>query len=58
MMDLINKGKPMLTSSMNIQNAQEEELFNKIFAKESTKFQPFLNAISLKSSRFCEIKCK
>ncbi|PRT39170.1 DUF6414 family protein [Bacillus wiedmannii] len=42
MMDLINKGKPMLTSSMNIQNAQEEELFNKIFAKESTKIPAFL----------------
>ncbi|MFJ8456421.1 DUF6414 family protein [Bacillus paramycoides] len=42
MMDLINKFKPMLTSSMNLQNAQEEEIFHKIFAKESTKIPVFL----------------
>ncbi|MGG0509337.1 hypothetical protein ABE078_17855 [Priestia megaterium] len=42
MMDLINKFKPMLTSSMDLKNAQEEEIFNKIFAKESTKIPAFL----------------
>ncbi|MBM7587935.1 hypothetical protein JOC86_004510 [Bacillus pakistanensis] len=41
MMDLINKFKPMLTSSMNLQNAQEEEIFNKLFSKESTKIPAF-----------------
>jgi hypothetical protein len=42
MMNLINKFKPMLTSSMNLQNAQEEEIFNKVFAKDSTKIPAFL----------------
>ncbi|WP_391116647.1 hypothetical protein [Psychrobacillus sp. L3] len=42
MMDLINKFKPMLASSMNLQNAQEEEIFNSVFAKESTKIPAFL----------------
>ncbi|MGR6899328.1 DUF6414 family protein [Rummeliibacillus sp. BSL5] len=46
MMDLINQFKPMLTSSMNLQNAQEEEIFNKIFAKESTKIPAFLDCDS------------
>ncbi|WP_254624384.1 DUF6414 family protein, partial [Cytobacillus firmus] len=44
MMDLINQFKPMLTSSMNLQNAQEEELFNKIFAKDSTKIPAFIES--------------
>lgn len=43
MMDLINKFKPMLASSMNLQNTQEEEMFNKIFEKESTKIPAFLD---------------
>lgn len=43
MMDLINKFKPMLTSSMNLQNVQEEEIFNSIFTKESTKIPAFLD---------------
>ncbi|MEI2406359.1 DUF6414 family protein [Niallia taxi] len=42
MMDLINKFKPLLTSNLNLQNAQEEEIFNKIFNKESTKIPAFL----------------
>lgn len=41
-MDLINKFKPMLVSSMDLQNVQEEGVFNKIFAKESTKIPAFL----------------
>ncbi|WP_294749790.1 hypothetical protein [uncultured Exiguobacterium sp.] len=42
-MDLINQFKPMLASSMNLQDAQEEELFSKIFSKESTKIPSFVN---------------
>ncbi|MDT8862795.1 hypothetical protein N0O92_21695 [Alkalihalobacillus sp. MEB130] len=41
MMDLINDFKPMLTSSMNLDNPQEEEIFTKLFAKESTKIPVF-----------------
>lgn len=41
MLDLINKFKPMLISSMNIQNAQEQEIFNNIFSKDSTKIPAF-----------------
>lgn len=44
MMDLINQCKPMLISSMNLQDAQEEELFSKIFAKESTKIPSFIDS--------------
>lgn len=47
MMHLINEFKPMLVSSMNLQNPQEEELFNKFFAKESTKIPSFLESDSL-----------
>lgn len=42
MMDLINTFKPMLSSSMDLQNAQEEEIFKKMFAKDSTKIPAFL----------------
>lgn len=42
MMDLINKFKPMLSSSMNLQNPQEEEVFKKIFVKDTTKIPVFL----------------
>lgn len=44
MMDLINQFKPMLASSMNLQDAQEEELFSKIFTKESTKIPSFVDS--------------
>lgn len=44
MMDLINQFKPMLTSSMDLQNPQEEELFKAIFQKESTKIPMFLES--------------
>lgn len=37
MMDLITQFKPMLISSMQLANPQEEEIFKSIFAKESTK---------------------
>ncbi|WP_019392708.1 DUF6414 family protein [Priestia filamentosa] len=47
MMDLINKFKPMLSSSMDLQNAQEEEIFNEIFGKESTKIPSFLEGNNL-----------
>ena len=46
MMDLINQFKPMLSSSMDIKDDKEEELFNKIFAKESTKIPAFLDSDS------------
>jgi hypothetical protein len=51
MIDLINQFKPMLSSSMNLQNAQEEELFNKIFAKESTKVPAFIESSVLENNR-------
>lgn len=37
MMDLITQFKPLLISSMQLGNPQEEEIFKSIFAKESTK---------------------
>lgn len=46
MMDLINKFKPMLTSSMNLKSSQEEEIFKKIFEKESTKIPVFFECNS------------
>jgi hypothetical protein len=46
MMDLINKFKPMLVSSMNLKSSQEEEIFNKIFDKESTKIPAFFECRS------------
>ncbi|MEC1585378.1 hypothetical protein P9D80_08580 [Bacillus spizizenii] len=49
MMDLINQFKPMLSSSMNIKNAQEEELLSKVFAKESTKIPAFLDSDSFEN---------
>jgi hypothetical protein len=48
MFDLINKFKPMLISSMNIQNTQEEEIFNKLFAKDSTKIPAFFECSNFK----------
>ncbi|WP_375200817.1 DUF6414 family protein [Lysinibacillus sp. RS11] len=44
MMDLINQFKPMLSSSMELQNPQQEELFKAIFQKESTKIPMFLES--------------
>lgn len=44
MMDLINQFKPMLSSSMDLQNPQQEELFKAIFQKESTKIPMFLES--------------
>lgn len=48
MMDLINEFRPMLTSSMDIQDSQEEEIFNKLFAKKNTKIPVFLESDSFK----------
>lgn len=47
MMELINQFKPLLISSMNLANAQEEELFKKIFEKESTKIPMFIESSQL-----------
>lgn len=49
MMDLINQFKPILSSNMNIVNAPEKELFNKIFAKESTKIPTFIESDCFKN---------
>lgn len=46
MMDLINDFKPMLTKQMDIENNEEEEIFNKIFGKESTKIPMFMIVIT------------
>lgn len=47
MMELINQFKPLLINSMNVANAQEEELFKKIFEKESTKIPVFIESSQL-----------
>lgn len=44
MMDLINDFKPMLTTQMNLENNEEEEIFNNIFGKESTKIPMFFDS--------------
>lgn len=44
MMDLINDFKPMLTTQMDLENNEEEEIFNKIFGKESTKIPMFFDS--------------
>ena len=49
MMDLINQFKPMLSSSMNLKNPQEEELFKTLFQKESTKIPAFFESENLTS---------
>ena len=43
MMDLINEFKPILTKQMDLENEGEEEIFNKIFGKESTKIPMFFD---------------
>lgn len=47
MMELINQFKPMLISSMNLANAEEEEIFKKIFEKENTKIPMFIQSNQL-----------
>lgn len=47
MMELINQFKPMLMNSMDLANAEEEEIFKKIFAKESTKIPIFIESSQL-----------
>src|SRR5699024_10463192 len=44
MMDLINEFKPILTAQMDMENAEEEEMFNKIFGKDSTKIPMFFDS--------------
>lgn len=44
MMDLITQFKPLLISSMQLGNPQEEEIFKSIFAKESTKIPLFIES--------------
>ena len=44
MMDLINQFKPLLVSSMQLSNPQEEEIFKSIFAKESTKMPIYIES--------------
>lgn len=47
MMELINQFKPLLINSMNLANEEEEEIFKKIFAKESTKIPIFIESNQL-----------
>ncbi|WP_060681314.1 DUF6414 family protein [Virgibacillus halodenitrificans] len=49
MMDLINEFKPMLTAQMDLENEGEEEVFNKVFGKESTKIPVFLGSDKFKN---------
>ena|SRR5699024_5979133 len=44
MMDLINEFKPMLTAQMDIENEEEEEIFNRIFGKENTKIPMYFDS--------------
>lgn len=44
MMDLINDFKPMLTTQMGLENNEEEEIFNKVFGKDSTKIPVFFES--------------
>lgn len=48
-MDLINQYKPMLTSDMDLENPDKEEIFKTIFAKDNTKIPAFLNSESLEN---------
>lgn len=46
-LDIVSQFKPFLISSMNMENQQEEEMFKKIFDKESTKIP-----LSIHSDKF------
>src|SRR5699024_12859774 len=49
MMDLINDFKTMLTTQMGLENNEEEEIFNKVFGKDSTKIPVFFECDNLGS---------
>jgi len=42
-MDLINEYKPLLISGMDLDTAEEEEIFKEVFTGENTKIPAFLN---------------